>query len=644
MPTVNTLVVDRSDLLGLAQLYQLRGRVGRRGQRAYALPAASARPRPQRGGVRAAEDDRRVHRPRIRLQDRHARPRDPRRRQPAGRRAVRPHRRGRLRPLLPDGHRSSRRAQGRAGRRAGRHHHRPARRRQPAARLRGARRRADGGVPSSRRGHHHRTTSTTCVPSGKTGTDRRPRPRPRCSTWRDCASSACGSASGASRCSGERHGSSGLALRESQKVRLRRLAPKSVAKDNELVIPLAGKASEVAAALVALLEELIPVRARASLRDAMKRRLPLVLVSIVVVLCLVGASVAAVAAGAGFSPVAFSVYGTKVSQRDFDNELHQISEHPDGDAEGARRPGHVDATVRSPPKPRPPGSASASRSSCCATRPRHAARRHCRTASQGAPGTQRGARAGRAQRNRACRQSHANALLDFYAHRIALGLNDQTAYQSFISKAVRDGNITVDPRYANVRAQGPVPAVGCPAASSGRAGRRPMAGRVVAVGLGPAGADHVLPVARTALAGAATRFVRTRRHPAVVELEAEGMSGSRSTPSTTTPTDLGCGVRARSPATLVAARRARRGRVRGARQPCGRRAHGRAAAGGGGARRRRAGRRARACRSPISRGRTWVSIPSTAPHTSSTGVRSRPPSSRVRCSSRSATTRTCSPT
>ncbi len=36
MPTVNTLVVDRSDLLGLSQLYQLRGRVGRRGQRAYA--------------------------------------------------------------------------------------------------------------------------------------------------------------------------------------------------------------------------------------------------------------------------------------------------------------------------------------------------------------------------------------------------------------------------------------------------------------------------------------------------------------------------------------------------------------------------------------------------------------------------------
>jgi transcription-repair coupling factor (superfamily II helicase) len=36
MPSVNTMVVDRADLLGLAQLYQLRGRVGRSGQRAYA--------------------------------------------------------------------------------------------------------------------------------------------------------------------------------------------------------------------------------------------------------------------------------------------------------------------------------------------------------------------------------------------------------------------------------------------------------------------------------------------------------------------------------------------------------------------------------------------------------------------------------
>jgi transcription-repair coupling factor (superfamily II helicase) len=36
MPTVNTMVVDRADLMGLGQLHQLRGRVGRAGQRAYA--------------------------------------------------------------------------------------------------------------------------------------------------------------------------------------------------------------------------------------------------------------------------------------------------------------------------------------------------------------------------------------------------------------------------------------------------------------------------------------------------------------------------------------------------------------------------------------------------------------------------------
>jgi transcription-repair coupling factor (superfamily II helicase) len=36
IPAMNTLIVERADLLGLAQLYQLRGRVGRAGERAYA--------------------------------------------------------------------------------------------------------------------------------------------------------------------------------------------------------------------------------------------------------------------------------------------------------------------------------------------------------------------------------------------------------------------------------------------------------------------------------------------------------------------------------------------------------------------------------------------------------------------------------
>ena len=36
LPSVNTLIVDRADRLGLGQMHQLRGRVGRSGQRAYA--------------------------------------------------------------------------------------------------------------------------------------------------------------------------------------------------------------------------------------------------------------------------------------------------------------------------------------------------------------------------------------------------------------------------------------------------------------------------------------------------------------------------------------------------------------------------------------------------------------------------------
>ena len=127
MPTVNTLVVDRADLLGLGQLHQLRGRVGRAGQRAYAYLFHPPRPRADRGGLRAAEDHRRGHRAGLGLQDRHARPRDPRRRQPARHRPVGPHRRRRLRPLLPDGHRGRRRAEGRGGARAGRDQARPAR-------------------------------------------------------------------------------------------------------------------------------------------------------------------------------------------------------------------------------------------------------------------------------------------------------------------------------------------------------------------------------------------------------------------------------------------------------------------------------------------------------------------------------------
>lgn len=46
---------------------------------------------------------------------------------------------------------------------------------------------------------------------------------------------------------------------------------------------------------------------------------------------------------------------------------------------------------------------------------------------------------------------------------------------------------------------------------------------VVVVGLGPAGTNLLTPAAREALTGASRRFARTARHPAVVELERDGI-------------------------------------------------------------------------------------------------------------------------
>ena len=51
-----------------------------------------------------------------------------------------------------------------------------------------------------------------------------------------------------------------------------------------------------------------------------------------------------------------------------------------------------------------------------------------------------------------------------------------------------------------------------------------MTDRVLAVGLGPAGADHLLPVARAALESSSHRFARTLRHPAVDDLLADGVA------------------------------------------------------------------------------------------------------------------------
>ena len=227
MPTVNTLVVDRADLLGLAQLYQLRGRVGRRGQRAYAYLlypgdhklSEEAYERLKTigeftdlgSGFKIAMRDLEIRGAGSLLGA-----------EQSGHIAA-----VGLRPLRRDGHRSGRRAHRRAAARRPSGADRPAGYRAPPARLHRARRRADGGVPAARPRSRAPTTSTTCSPSGPTATDRRRR-RPRCcSTSRACGPSASGSASGRSRCRRAGRASTAGSCASRRRLRLQRMSARS---------------------------------------------------------------------------------------------------------------------------------------------------------------------------------------------------------------------------------------------------------------------------------------------------------------------------------------------------------------------------------------------------------------------------------
>ena len=115
IPRANTMIVHRADMFGLAQLYQLRGRVGRSKIRAYAyftMPAkAKITPQAEKR-LEVAAIARYAGR---RLSAREPRSRHARRRQSARRRAVRPHQGGRLRTLSADGARGGRAHQGGRG-------------------------------------------------------------------------------------------------------------------------------------------------------------------------------------------------------------------------------------------------------------------------------------------------------------------------------------------------------------------------------------------------------------------------------------------------------------------------------------------------------------------------------------------------
>ncbi len=211
IPQANTLIVEHADAFGLAQLYQIRGRVGRSRERAYAYllydSAAALTPEAAQRLVGALG----LHRARRRLQDRDARPGDPRRRQPARRRAVRARRGARVRALHADARRG--RARGRARRRdgegrgaararaAGRQ-----RRRLRAGRLRPLRAGQDRGAPPRRRARSRWPTWNGCARSSRTASARCP------SRWRTCSRCSARGSSSARRARG-RSASAAIASR-----------------------------------------------------------------------------------------------------------------------------------------------------------------------------------------------------------------------------------------------------------------------------------------------------------------------------------------------------------------------------------------------------------------------------------------------
>ncbi len=105
--------------------------------------------------------------------------------------------------------------------------------------------------------------------------------------------------------------------------------------------------------------------------------------------------------------------------------------------------------------------------------------------------------------------------------------------QRRLDALVARADVDVDPRYGRWVVRGGrgnvVPPRGAPATADGDddhnsgAGAVAVGGRIVVVGLGPAGADHVLPAARRVLEQIPNRYVRTSRHPAVGDLAAAGL-------------------------------------------------------------------------------------------------------------------------
>jgi hypothetical protein len=170
------------------------------------------------------------------------------------------------------------------------------------------------------------------------------------------------------------------------------------------------------------------------------RRLALVSIAVVTVLCIVGVSVLAVAAGG--SALAYQVNGNRVSQRDFDDRLHDIADSIEKQSRG-----------QTTQQTAPDGTLT---SSITATVLNVSVLRDLLRDAADEKGVKLSAADLDAGKQSASQQvqsfdqtpkSYQKVVVEFLAYANALGLSDTDALNAFVAKQVKTADVYINPRY-----------------------------------------------------------------------------------------------------------------------------------------------------------------------------------------------------